>query len=275
MVGRPIIDVLLATFQANARFLREQVESIRAQRGVEVRLIVREDEAHEGATANFSALLEKSGGDYCAFADQDDVWKDDKLEKMMAVMSRLEQSHGKDVPLLVFCDSTVVDESLHVVEESFVACQRVNVASALRFPRLLMQNFIAGHAMLFNAALRRKAGGVPKSALMHDNWFALTASAFGHISYLDERLVLYRQHGANSLGAVVPSSGAMEFRRRLAANVAQARAFSDRFGHEAPSAARILAGFADMGWFARRWSIVRHGLWKQGLKRNLALLVLS
>jgi hypothetical protein len=37
---------------------------------------------------------------------------------------------------------------------------------------------------------------------MHDWWLALAASAFGKIVLIDEPLVGYRQHPANTLGAV-------------------------------------------------------------------------
>ena len=270
-----MIDVLLATYRPNPDWLTAQIDSIRAQADVETHLIVREDAAGDGAAANFSALLAQSSAPYVALSDQDDIWLPSKLSRLQAKMQELEAAYGKDVPLLVFCDSKLTDDELRPLPRTFLARQQVDVAAGLAFPRLLMQNFIAGHAMLFNAALRAKAGAVPPGAVLHDYWLALVASAFGHIGFVGEPLVWYRQHDANALGAVRPSRSADEFRGRLAANVAQAAAFVARFAAEAPETARVLADFPRMGGFARRAAIRRYGLWKHGFKRNLALYLFA
>lgn len=278
---RPQIDVLLATCRPDAELLRAQLESIRAQRDVEVSVLRREDPAGEGPAANFSALLAGSSADYVAFADQDDVWRPEKLKKLAAKLLELEGMFGRGTPLLVFSDSLVVDRDLRPLPGTFLSRQRVDVLRGVRLPRLLMQNFIAGNTMLFNAALRRKAGAVPAAALMHDSWIALVAAAFGRIGFVDEPLVLYRQHGGNAVGAVAgtlghaagrAAEGRRPFRERLARNVAQAAAFVERFGEESPDCARALAHLNDLPFFARRLAIVRQGLFKQGVLRNLALL---
>ena len=184
-----MIDVLLATYRPQAAMLKAQVDSIRAQRGVDVNLICREDDEGLGACGNFSALLAESRAEYAAFSDQDDVWDKGKLEKCLAKMRELEAIYGKDVPLLVFCDGYVTDVELNRKPGTVLSRQRVNIAKGLCFNRLLMQNFVAGNAMLFNAALREKAGKVPPQALMHDAWLVLVAAAFGHIGFVDTVLL--------------------------------------------------------------------------------------
>lgn len=280
-----MIDVLLATYRPDERMLAAQVESIHAQRGEAVNVMAREDAAGEGASANFSALLGESEAPYAAFADQDDVWEADKLQTLMEKMRALEADHGKDCPLLVFCDATLVDADLRPFGGgTFLERQGVDVGAGLAFPRLLMQNFISGNTMLFNAALRRKAGSVPPEALMHDCWMALVAAAFGAIGFVDRPLVRYRQHGGNVVGATLSAAarqraraaeGAGAFRARLSGNIAQAQAFVSRFGDESPESARALAAFPSMGWLGRRQALIRHRLWKHGLFRNLALLALA
>ena len=141
-----MIDVLLATYRPQEAMLKAQVESIRAQTGVEVNLIRREDTEGLGACGNFSALLSESRAEYVAFSDQDDVWFKDKLSKSLAKMRELEALHGKDIPLLVFCDGYVTDAELNRKPGTVLSRQRVNIAKGLRFNRLLMQNFEIGRA---------------------------------------------------------------------------------------------------------------------------------
>ncbi len=280
-----MIDVLLATYRPDERMLAAQLESIHAQRGEAVNVMVREDVAGEGASANFSALLGESEAPYAAFADQDDVWEAEKLQALMAKMRALEADRGKDCPLLVFCDATLVDADMRPFGGgSFLERQGVDVRKGLGLSRLLMQNFISGNTMLFNAALRKKAGSIPPEALMHDCWVALVAAAFGAIGYVDRPLVRYRQHGGNVVGATISAvakqraraaEGADAFRARLSGNIAQAQAFVSRFGDESPESARALAGFPSTGWLGRRHALFRYGLWKHGLFRNLALLAFA
>ena len=279
-----MIDVLLATCRPDPDMLREQVDSIRSQRDVDVNLIRREDEEGAGAAANFSALLAESKASYVAFSDQDDVWHEDKLARMMECMSDLEARYGRDTPALVFCDSVVTDAELRPLPGTYLSRQRVDVVRGLSLPRLLMQNFIAGNLMLLNAALREKAGDVPFAALMHDSWIVLVAAAFGRIGFVNAPLLEYRQHGANALGATESSvahfgqracEGAAAFRSRLSANIAQAAAFVDRFGGASPECVRALANFPRIGYLGRRAAIFRHGLFKQGVLRNLALVLFA
>ena len=277
-----MIDVLLATCRPDKTRLDAQISSILAQRGVSVNLVCREDEAHEGAAANFSALLARSSAPYVALSDQDDVWRPDKLSRLVARIAEIESRRGAGTPVLAFCDSLVTDDCLKPLGGTFVSRQRIDTSKALALPRLLMQNFIAGNLMVFNAALRDKAGAVPPDALMHDCWLALVAAAFGEISFVDEPLLSYRQHGGNVLGATSADArhfagraaeGGGAFRRRLARCVAQAKAFRDRFGDETPECVRALAAFTETGYFGRRAAMFRHGLFKQGFLRNAALLL--
>jgi hypothetical protein len=284
MSDGPMIDVLLATYRPQVAMLKAQVDSIRAQRGVDVNLICREDSEGLGVCGNFSALLAESSAEYAAFSDQDDVWDKDKLGKSLAKMHELEAIYGKDVPLLVFCDGYVTDAELNRKPGTVLSRQRVNIVKGLCFNRLLMQNFIAGNAMLFNAALRKKAGVVPVRALMHDAWLVLVAAAFGHVGFVNKPLYLYRQHGENVFGATDCGprhflrralAGVSAFRSKLMANAAEAAAFVERFGGESPKSAMVFAALPTCGWLERRIHIVRHRLFKHGFLRNLSLLLFA
>lgn len=279
-----MIDVLLATYRPQAEMLKAQIDSIRAQRGVEVNLICREDAEGLGASGNFSALLAESHAEYAAFSDQDDVWAEDKLAKSLDKMHELERTYGRDFPLLVFCDGYVTDSELHRQSGTVLSRQRVNREKGLCFNRLLMQNFVPGNAMLFNAALREKAGSTPPEALMHDVWMLLVAAAFGHIGFIDEPLYCYRQHRSNVLGATTAGVGhflrrALEgraaFRRRLQENITQACAFVERFGAESPASAVALAELRSKPFFVRRVELLRYRLLKHGFLRNLSLFALA
>lgn len=225
-----------------------QVVKLYANADPRVRL-VSDGTSHGGACGNFLSLVEQATAPYIAFCDQDDVWLSDKLAVELDEMHRLEEAYGSDVPLLVFSDLAVVDETLEVVSPSFMRYsgldpQRVSLAN------LLAQNVSPGCVMLANRALYHDALRLPEprtGIIMHDWWFMLTASAFGHLGFVDEATMLYRQHGNNTVGAESNTAQGIAGRLETFANkfvpaeaqldsvdirLAQAQAFADAYADE-------------------------------------------
>lgn len=272
-----MIDVLLATCRPDTGMLKAQIDSIRMQRDVELNLIVREDAAGEGACANFARLLEMSTADYCAFADQDDVWLPDKLARLLAKMRELEAQYGKTTPLLVFGDAIVVDAGLREISPSLFKHTKID-PSRVRPEQLVLQNVANGNTMLFNAALRDLARPIPPQAFMHDHWLMLAASSFGKIAHIDGPLLYYRQHGGNVLGGAKVGigyfarklrEGRRKLRQRLYANIVQAEAFVARFGDASPGCLQALVGIDRKPYWRRVGILAANRIAKNGWLRNL------
>jgi glycosyltransferase involved in cell wall biosynthesis len=298
------MDILLATYNS-ARFLKTQIKSIINQSYREWRLIVsdanstddteavileyaRQDSriqyigsAYADALMNFSKLLLHSTAKYVMFADQDDVWLEDKLAKSFEKMKELESEFGKDTPLLVFTDAKVVDSDLNILDASLFHRTKID-PRRLKPEQLILQNVGNGNTMLFNAALREKAKPIPEKAFMHDHWIALVASVFGKTACLNEPTLLYRQHGRNVLGGSKVGflyyskkflSGWSTTRNRLFAYIRQAEAFTLR-NPDAPACFKACVGFEKRNWLIRRWLLLRHGIFKNGLLRNIGVFLL-
>lgn len=222
------IQVLLATFNGE-RFLREQIDSILAQTLPFVSILARDDGSTDctvdilngyaqrfperlrilptrsstgGAKANFLELLKASTADYVAFADQDDLWLPDKLAREMEEMRELEESHGAEGPLLVFCDLRVVNDNLETLASSFWTHRHLEPRNIGRLERLLMENVVTGCTALINRPLAQLSLSMPPDVHMHDWWIALLTCIFGHAAFIEQPLVLYRQHSANVIGAL-------------------------------------------------------------------------
>lgn len=243
-----------------------------------------------GPVAALNALLERSDAGQAMFCDQDDVWLPGKIEKTLRCMEALEREAGPGVPLLVHTDAAVVDANLREISPSLWKYRRLNPKASCSFSRLLVQNRVTGCTVMINAALRERVVAVPPEALMHDHWFALAAAAFGRAGWLAEPTLRYRRHGAaatrlrswalrDAPGALAEEWRAPSLRAYLVRLRAQAAAFVDRFGPDLPpvaaSAANAFARLNEAGWLARRRLIFRHRLFRDGLRRNLALLLLA
>jgi len=225
--AEPTLAILLSSFNG-ARFIAEQIESIRRQTRTNWTLVVRDDGSSDatvpiverlasvdprivlhrdqrgnlGPAQSFGVLMQVAlelGAQYVAFADQDDVWRPDKLEIQLDSIRAGERALGTAAPLLVYSDLAVVDEELRLIHPSFLAFQGLGQGRDLPLRLLLMQNFVAGCATVINRALLLVALPLP-DVVMHDWWVALCAAALGEIRCIPCATVLYRQHGANTAG---------------------------------------------------------------------------
>jgi len=223
--SRPGVSIVLATYNGS-KYLPEFLASVRAQSWPEVELIASDDSSQDDTTAicrdqgpahttvlangsrlgvvgNFSRAIGAARHDYLAFADQDDVWLPAKISELMQAMGEAEARHSRETPLLAFSDLTLISESGATLVPSFFR-------TSLKSPRcskpidFLINNHIPGCAMLVNRALIERAMPIPEGLRLHDWWFALVAASLGKIIYVDQPLVLYRQHASNAVGAPLP-----------------------------------------------------------------------
>ena len=219
---QPLISVALATYNGE-KYLSEMLDSIEDQDYPHLELVIADDASTDstpnliqqrawrrscrrlqtgerlGVIGNFDRAIAACGGDYVAFADQDDLWREDKLSRMLARMQTLERQRGKDTPLLVFSDLALIDEQRDPLADSFFTHAKKS-PHCTRLEDFLVSNHVPGCAMLVNRALIERAMPVPLTFHMHDWWFIMVAAAFGAIGYVDEALIQYRQHTNNTVG---------------------------------------------------------------------------
>ncbi len=222
------IEVLMAVYNGSA-YIREQIDSILNQTYENWHLTISDDGSTDGtdliadeyaakypeqitrvysgvrfgnARDHFMWLSENCTSRYMLYSDQDDVFNPEKMSRLMDAMQNAERQWGRDLPILVFSDQTVVDENLNVIEPSLMRCQK-QAFDSFDYHALLIQNVVTGGAMMVNRPLCSLAVQCcsRERIIMHDWWMAATAARFGKIIYLDEPLSLYRQHGGNSVGA--------------------------------------------------------------------------
>lgn len=219
------IDILMASYNSE-KYIESQIDSILNQTYNDYHIYINDDistdstlnilqnykkqynnifsisqnSKRQGIKENFSTLMDKSNADYIMFADHDDVWFDNKIEITYKEMTALEKKYSATIPLLVFTDKTVTDSSLNIINHSHNKSEKLNTKN-ISFNRLLMGNVVSGCTIMINKPLKEICGHINKNAIMHDYWIALTAAAFGHISYIDKPTMYYRQHGSNTLGA--------------------------------------------------------------------------
>jgi len=313
IVSDATIDILLAVYNGE-HFLRPFLDSLVAQSFADFRLIVSDNRSFDrtvsiieeyraklmhplvilplpdifaSAHANFARVTEAAESRYIMYADADDIWHSDKIDKTLAAMRQAERRFGATRPILVHSDLVVVNEELRCLHPSFWSYQFIDPRrTALN--HLLPQNCVTGCTVMLNRPLLELGKPVPSDACAHDHWFALVASTFGHIVVIPESLIDYRQHGRNVTGAkrwgvryvaeratrLYAADGARE---TIALSIQQAQVFMSRFDGRLRSDQMLVvqsfAGIRKRGVFSRRLTLIRNAFWKRGVVRNLGLLL--
>lgn len=210
------VQVLISTYNGG-KFLREQIDSLIYQAGVNVKILVRDDDSTDntmqilrnyeqdgklsiikgknlGWRRSFMELIYNSpDADYYAFCDQDDIWKSEKLKKAVDVL----ESMPKGQPNL-YCSNLI-----YYKNGKEFGLIRKN-APKLNLHLALMRSLSAGCTMVFNKELRNLVADYrPKQVTAHDFWLYQVASLLGNVYYDMNSYILYRQHSDNQIGASI------------------------------------------------------------------------
>lgn len=221
----------MATYNG-ARFLHEQLDSIVTQTWSPIELCVSDDAssdqtrailahyAHKhswirvayhdknvGYQKNFERAVRMCLGDYVALSDQDDVWKTNKIERLVEALGSGE---------LITSNALIVDAALSskgkTVEDHYRIQERGHTVA-----ELMVHNRYPGCMMLLRTQFLRSALPFP-SRFPHDAWLAALATARGTLRYTGELLTCYRQHDTNTAGATparsIPFFGRFRRNRR-------------------------------------------------------------
>jgi glycosyltransferase involved in cell wall biosynthesis len=191
-------DLVLACDDGSKDGTVEQLEAWAAQVPFEVRIV--RNPANLGYLRNFEQAIAKCDADLIVLSDQDDEWHPEKLQRMEAFFLANADVGG------VFSDAEIVDEqlatygyglmdALHATFQEREAVRQDNL-----FPVLLRRNLVAGATLAFRRSWSEIVLPIPGAAV-HDEWIALIIAAFGGLRFIPERLIKYRQHSTNQIGA--------------------------------------------------------------------------
>lgn len=223
------VAVIMSTYNGE-KYLREQLDSILGQVNVSVTLYVRDDGSVDetkqilseyakhydsvhvefaqnvGVGNSFMNALYATPDtfDYYAFADQDDIWLENKLYEAVKTLK------DSGANLYVSNQECVNGEGKSLGLRWLPDDERV----FLNPEGILCQNVLCGCTMALTKQFKRiicKEDKRPAPDVLnlknHDGWIALVAAMGKGIVYDNRSFMKYRQHGANVVGAYKASFG--------------------------------------------------------------------
>ncbi len=300
--GVPHVAILMCSYNGE-RFLAEQMDSFARQTHRNWSLVVSDDGsqdgtldilqvymnswgqkrlktvqgAQQGFVKNFLSLTCRTDirADFFAWADQDDIWSEDKLHAALAWL----QTIPKHIPALYCGRTKLISESGMPVGFSPRFCLPPGFANAL------VQNIGGGNTMVFNQAARDLLQKSDDNLIIpsHDWWaYQLISGAGGVIHYDPEPRMLYRQHDKNLVGSNASLSSRfqrlrMVFQGRFyewnAQNIHALEAMHHHLSQEHQATLAHFKAARNEKLLRRFLGIRRAGLYRQTLLGNLGLIL--
>ena len=225
------LSVALCTYNG-AAYLDEQLDSIAQQSRPPDELILCDDGSQDGtiqlaedwasrspfpvmiysgdrnigAIKNFERAIGSCRGDIIALADQDDVWRQDKLACTEEIFTSAPHVG------LVFTDANVVDETLSPLGYTMWKTRRFGRPERRLMSRgratdvLIRRNVVTGATMAFRSRYKELVLPMPDNRVhLHDGWIAYLIAAVSDIAFIEEPLVQYRQRPGQHTGAHPPT----------------------------------------------------------------------
>ncbi|MDY2692887.1 MAG: glycosyltransferase family 2 protein [Prevotella sp.] len=199
-----MISVCIATYQGE-KYIHEQLASILCQLADGDEIIVSDDGSTDrtlniirqmadhrikivegphrhSPTLNFERALQEARGEYIFLADQDDVWKPDKVQVCMQWLKHYS---------CVVSDAEVTDHQLRLLHPSLYALMGVRPG---RLYNTVWKNGYTGCCMAFRRNVLEASLPFPQDIPMHDIWIGNVAAYQFNIKFIPDKLIAFRRH---------------------------------------------------------------------------------
>lgn len=218
---KPLVSILMAVYKPNKTWLIEQLDSLNKQSYENLELYIYDDcpeskvdedifkkyitnfkykivrgTVNKGSNIAFESLTKIAEGKYFVYCDQDDIWEKEKIEILVNTIE-------KEESVLVYSDMSVIDEKSNFKYSTLLEAKpRIKYIYGDKcYKKLFFKNCISGCCMLVKSEIAKSS--VPFSKTMvHDQWIATVAGAYGKISFINRPLVKYRIHSNNQTGSL-------------------------------------------------------------------------
>jgi glycosyltransferase involved in cell wall biosynthesis len=206
------VSIVMCTYNGS-KYIREQIDSILQQSYPIYEFLIFDDASTDdtlqilhdystkhdfiklhrnqrniGYAANFRQALTAATGEVICIADQDDIWHQEKIKKLI--------EHWPESSPLIYCDSIRFSQDIPVDPKPNPLYRRFEGTDPRK---IFFFNTVSGHALLLRRQFLSLVFPYPDN-IYYDWWMAVVAAYNGGVSYLPETLVFQRIHEKNVTG---------------------------------------------------------------------------
>ena len=176
-----------------------------------------------GYNLNMSQAISMATGEIILLSDQDDIWKSDKIDKLISILER------NPLAQMAFCDSLEVDQNLNSLGMKRSEGKRWpsdkrswDIDDAMDAIAQKSNNIAPAHCIAIRSSLIGSLYPLPALAnqIMNiDEWISLVACVESLVVFEPEILVLHRIHNSNFSGATTRYGPVARYWRQLSQSV--------------------------------------------------------
>jgi glycosyltransferase involved in cell wall biosynthesis len=206
-----LVSIIVATYNGE-KYLTAQLESLLLQTYNDFEIIICDDastdntvkiikafaakhknvsyeiqENNIGVNNNFAVGFLKARGSFIAIADQDDIWKPEKIEQLMMLFN-------SDNIVLAHSVSAIFKDKNLPIHKKVMTGSKQMIGNNPK--KLLLRNTIAGHNIIFKKDLLAHALPFP-NGVYYDWWLCQVATCYGEIAATNKVLAYQRHHDNN------------------------------------------------------------------------------
>lgn len=212
------VEILLTTYNTEIEYLKQQIESILNQTYQNFKLLISDDastkeeikpilEAYQkqdnrvilylqeknlGYNKNFEFLLKQANAKYIMFADHDDIWYPQKVEKSVEKIE-------KEKVDLVYCNANQINEKGEIIQQNYFTYKNVPLIHGK--DKLAISRCIGiGCSQIITKTVKNKMIPFTDKVIAHDWLASFIANEGNGIAYIEEPLFGYRLHNMNVFG---------------------------------------------------------------------------
>lgn len=151
----------------------------------DARIVCIKNKLKKGVCGNFSNAIKHCSGKYIFLCDQDDVWIDDKINRMIDVLEK----SGADMAVH---DGYITDSELNVSSKTFFNIGKINTSPIANF----IQGRFWGCCMVFKCETMGYLIPFPDK-IAHDIYATILVGIKGNITVVDDIFIKHRMHRTN------------------------------------------------------------------------------
>ena len=210
------ISIAVATYNG-AKYIKEQIDSLLHQTRMPDEIVIVDDcstdetvgiirnfqndfpfiriienKKNVGVNGNFVKALKHCNGDYIVFCDQDDIWRNEKVQVLFSKMKEIEK---KGEPAIVSSSAICVNNEMKHVGRMGPVCDNHD------FRLTVLKHYSQGCTMIINRECLKYISLIPsynnRTKICFDYVLGLIVSFTGIKYDLCADLMFYRRHGGN------------------------------------------------------------------------------
>ncbi|MCI9844937.1 glycosyltransferase family 2 protein [Flavobacterium pectinovorum] len=161
------------------------------------------NESNLKSNKNFEKALSLTSGDYIFFSDQDDLWRLDKVDKIIRVFEKNKNIEG------VFSNANLIDENDLILSKPITLWDTVGffeqkLTTPVNYLKYLMieGNFVTGATICISKNVKDFClpFDTNEKNFFHDYWIALLLAERNSLTCINENLISYRIHINQQIG---------------------------------------------------------------------------